>query len=326
MTEDLLSVNNLCVHFKTIDGMVRAVDDVTFQIKKGQAVGLVGESGSGKTATALTILHLLPKAARVLGGSIWFQGKDTLRLADEQMRMIRGKEISMVFQDPMSFINPVLKTGDQVAEVLRFHAGMKKDAARKRVIELFKLVQIPAAEEAVDYYSHQLSGGMRQRVMIAAALACNPVMIIADEPTTALDVTVQAQIIDLIKKLKEELHMSLLLITHDLGIVAELCDQVCVMYAGKIVEAAGIYTLYKDPKHPYTQGLLRSNLSVAKASRILETIGGMAPNLLDPPTGCRFHPRCRYAMKVCPDKEPPLITIDEHHQVACWLHPSGETK
>jgi peptide/nickel transport system ATP-binding protein/oligopeptide transport system ATP-binding protein len=326
MEDTLLSVNNLRMHYKVYDGVVRAVDDVTFRIQKGEAVGLVGESGCGKTATALTVIRLLPKAARVLGGSIHFLGRDILELDEDRMRSIRGKEIAMIFQDPLSFLNPVMKTGDQVADVLRFHEGLSKDAAKTRALELFKIVQIPAAERAVDYYPHQMSGGMRQRVMIAAALACHPAIAIADEPTTALDVTVQAQIVDLIKNLKKNLSMSLLLITHDLGIVAELCDQVCVMYAGKIVEAADVYAIYENPKHPYTEGLLRSNLSLNKTTGVLNTIKGMPPDLLNPPVGCRFHPRCPSAMKICSDKEPSFLSVDEHHQVACWLYSQGEQK
>lgn len=320
MAETLLSVNNLRMHYKVYGGFVRAVDDVTFRVRKSEAVGLVGESGCGKTATALTVIRLLPQAARVLGGSIDFLGKDILELDEDKMRGIRGKEIAMIFQDPLSFLNPVIRTGDQVAEVLQFHEGLDKNAAKMRVLELFKMVQIPAPEKAADYYPHQMSGGMRQRVMIAAALACHPAIAIADEPTTALDVTVQAQIVDLIKRLKHDLAMSLLLITHDLGIVAELCDYLYVMYAGKIVEAADVYAIYEKPKHPYTESLLRSNLSLARTIGVLEAIRGMPPDLLNPPTGCRFHPRCPFAMEICSDQEPPFLSVAEHHQVACWLY------
>jgi len=308
------------MHFKTYEGMVRAVDDVSFSVEKGQAVGLVGESGCGKTATALTIARLLPKNARILKGSINFMGKDLLRLDDDEIRHLRGKSISMVFQDPMSFLNPVLRVGDQIAEVLRLHMGMNKEDSRRRVIELLKLVQIPAAEQVYDYYPHQMSGGMRQRVLIAAALACRPELVIFDEPTTALDATVQAQIINLIRNLREELKLSSLLITHDLGVVAEICDHICVMYAGEIIENANVCDLYKDPKHPYTKGLLRSNISVLRSSRTLETMEGTPPDLLNPPSGCRFHPRCPVGMDLCHREEPSMIQTNESHYAKCWLY------
>lgn len=325
MSSSLLSVENLQTYFETSEGTVRAVDDISFRVDKGEVVGLVGESGCGKTATALTILRLLPKAARILGGSIRFLGTDLLTLENEQMRKVRGKEISMIFQDPMSFINPVLKVGDQVGEAIRLHLEMNKESAMKQVVDLFRLVQIPAAERVVQYYPHQMSGGMRQRAMIATALACNPSLVIADEPTTALDVTVQAQIIDLIKKLKKELEMSMLLISHDLGVVAELCDRVHIMYAGKIVEIANVFALFEEPKHPYTEGLLRSSMSVAKASRTLFVIRGMVPNLVNPPSGCRFHTRCAKAMEICHEKEPPVFHLEADCRVACWLY-SGDGK
>lgn len=320
MPEELLKVQDLRMHYKTREGMVQAVDGISFSVTKGQAVALVGESGSGKTATALTTIRLLPKNARILGGSVNFSGRDLLELDDVQIRELRGKVISMVFQDPLSFLNPVLRVGDQVAEVLRLHMGMDKEEGRKHVIELLKMVQIPAAKEVYTYYPHQMSGGMRQRILIATALACNPSLVILDEPTTALDATVQAQIINLIRTLRKELELSLILITHDLGVVAEICDQVYVMYAGKIVEHASVYTLYKDPKHPYTQGLLRSNISVLESSRFLETMKGMPPNLLDPPPGCRFHPRCPHVMNICSNEEPPVFCVNTHQCAKCWLY------
>jgi len=322
----LLDVQNLRMHFKTQAGMVHAVDDVSFKINDGQAVGLVGESGSGKTATAHTIIRLLPPNARVLGGKILLDGQDLLKLNPQEMRQIRGKRVAMVFQDPFSFLNPVLRIGDQVGEVLRIHKGHSKSKAREQVVELLKLVQIPAAEDVVNRYPHQMSGGMRQRAVIAAALACDPEIVIFDEPTTALDATVQAQLIELIKDLKKRLGMSILLITHDLGVVAEICDYVYVMYAGMIVESSEVRGIYKNPQHPYTQGLLRSNISILNSSQVLETIEGMPPNLLVPPSGCRFNPRCLYVMNKCRTDEPPMLDINGEHGSRYWLNEAGRSQ
>jgi peptide/nickel transport system ATP-binding protein len=319
----VLQVQNVRVHFETRRGYVRAVDDVSLTVGDGQAVGLVGESGSGKTTTALTVLRLLPANARVLGGKILFDGMDLMALSPKELRRVRGKQIAMVFQDPLSFLNPVLRVGDQVGEVLRIHKGASKEEAQREVVELFKLVQIPGAKEVVNYYPHQLSGGMRQRVMIAAAIGCNPQLVIFDEPTTALDATIQAQIIELIKNLKKSVGMSILLITHDLGIVAEVCDYVYVMYAGRIVENADVRTIYKNPRHPYFQGLLRSNLSVLRSSQTLEAIEGNPPDMLTLPSGCRFHPRCPRVMDICRTDEPPVFAAGEGHNSRCWLDESG---
>jgi peptide/nickel transport system ATP-binding protein len=319
----VLQVQNLRISFETHGGYVHAVDDVSLSIGEGQAVGLVGETGSGKTTTALSVLRMLPTNARVLGGEILLNGEDLLTLSQEKMRNIRGKQIAAVFQDPLSFLNPVLRVGDQVGEVLRIHKGASKEEARREVVELFKLVQIPGAKEVVNYYPHQLSGGMRQRVMIAAAIGCSPQLIIFDEPTTALDATIQAQIIEIIKRLKKSVGMSILLITHDLGIVAEICDYVYVMYAGRIVENAGVNAIYKNPRHPYLQGLLRSNLSILKSGATLEAIEGNPPDMHSLLPGCRFHPRCPHAMDICRTDEPPSFPAGEEHNSRCWLEKPG---
>jgi peptide/nickel transport system ATP-binding protein len=315
----LLQVKDLRTSFFTSDGEVRAVDGVTFDIEDGQTNGLVGESGCGKSVTALSIIKLLPKdTGRVVGGEILYRGKDLARLPDADIRRIRGNEISMIFQEPMTSLNPVMTVGDQIAETVRLHQGASAGEARERAIEMLGLVKMPEPQRRIRSYPHQLSGGQRQRVMIAMALACTPALLIADEPTTALDVTIQAQILELIGDLQQRLGMAVLLITHDLGVVAERADEVAVMYAGKIVESAKPDIIFSRPKHPYTVGLLKSMLGHGVAKRRLEAIPGMVPNPLDWPTGCHFRDRCVRADEGCAQAEPPLVETERHHRVACF--------
>jgi peptide/nickel transport system ATP-binding protein len=316
----LLRVNDLRTSFFTSDGEVRAVDGVTFDIGDGRTVGLVGESGCGKSVTALSILQLLPKGtSRIVGGAVQFHGKDLASLPEEEMRRIRGNEISMIFQEPMTSLNPVMTVGDQIAETVRLHRGASRSEARDRAIEMLGLVKVADAQKRAGNYPHQFSGGQRQRVMIAMALACTPKLLIADEPTTALDVTIQAQILELIGELQQRLGMAVLLITHDLGVVAERADEVAVMYAGKIVESAKPEIIFSRPKHPYTVGLLNSMPGRRGAKKRLEAIPGMVPNPLNWPTGCRFRDRCARADARCAEAQPPLIEIETHHRVACFM-------
>jgi len=319
VNEDLLQINSLKTHFATTDGIVRAVDGVNLRIAASQAVGLVGESGSGKSMTALSIMRLVPPPGKILEGQVLLKGKDLLRLSEKEMRSIRGKEISMIFQDPMTYLNPVMKIGDQIAESLLVHQCDTKKQAMDDVAKLLERVQIHSPKETANSYPHQLSGGMRQRVLIAIAIACNPSLLIADEPTTALDATLQVQILDLLKTLAAELKISVLLITHDLGIVADICDFVNVMYAGRILECADVFSLFEDPKHPYTKGLLASALSIDEFKEKLVTIDGIVPNLLELPQGCKFHPRCQYATVRCRTDEPRLVDVGDGRMVACWL-------
>jgi oligopeptide/dipeptide ABC transporter ATP-binding protein len=315
----LLQVKDLRTSFFTSDGEVRAVDGVTFDIEDGRTIGVVGESGCGKSVTALSIIKLLPKdTGRIVGGEILFRGRDLARLRDADIRRIRGNEISMIFQEPMTSLNPVMTVGDQIAETVRLHQGAGAGEARERAIEMLNLVKMPEPQRRIRSYPHQLSGGQRQRVMIAMALACTPALLIADEPTTALDVTIQAQILELIGELQQRLGMAVLLITHDLGVVAERADEVAVMYAGKIVESAKPDIIFSRPKHPYTIGLLKSMLGRGVAKRRLEAIPGMVPNPLDWPTGCHFRDRCVRADEGCAQAEPPLLKIERHHRVACF--------
>jgi oligopeptide/dipeptide ABC transporter ATP-binding protein len=315
----LLRVNDLRTSFFTSDGEVRAVDGVTFDIEDGRTVGLVGESGCGKSVTALSIVKLLPKGSgRIVGGEMQFQGRDLASLPEEEMRRIRGNEISMIFQEPMTSLNPLMTVGDQIAETVRLHQDASRSTARDRAIEMLGLVKIAEAQKRVDNYPHQFSGGQRQRVMIAMALACTPKLLIADEPTTALDVTIQAQILELIGELQQRLGMAVLLITHDLGVVAERADEVAVMYAGKIVESATPEIIFSRPKHPYTVGLLNSMPSRRATKKRLEAIPGAVPNPLNWPTGCRFRDRCRHAEARCAEGQPPLIEVETHHRVACF--------
>jgi len=319
MMQKLISVEGLAVRFFTRKGTVRAVDGVSFDVDDGGIVGLVGESGCGKSATALSIMGLLGPAGETTSGSVRFKGEDLLRLSPKEMRQIRGKEISMVFQEPMSALNPVRSVGEQVAEPLKIHLGLSGGEARLRAIEMLEEVGIPDAASRYDQYPHQFSGGMGQRAMIAMALICEPKLLIADEPTTALDVTIQAQIISLLHSLRERLHMAVLLITHDFGVVAELCDMVNVMYAGVIVERGNVVDIFDDPLHPYTRGLLRSMPRAKGRQRKLEVIGGAVPSLIELPQGCRFHPRCEYVTKRCFSEEPPIFQLNDDRLVRCWL-------
>lgn len=317
----LLEVKSLVTSFRTERGVVRAVDGISFSIGKGQTVGLVGESGCGKSVTSLSILRLIQSPpGQVESGEINFDGKNLLSLTPDKMRQIRGNRISMIFQEPMTSLNPVFTIGDQIGEVFRIHRGASKAEARAKSIEMLNLVKIPAPESRIDDYPHQLSGGMRQRIMIAMALACRPELLIADEPTTALDVTIQAQILDLMAKLQQELNMAILLITHDLGVVAEVCNYVLVMYAGKIAEQGPVREIFKEAKHPYTAGLLRSIPRLGRKVEKLPTIEGSVPNLARLPKGCRFQDRCHQVMEKCRNHEPSLVNVGKDHFSACWLH------
>jgi len=319
--ERLLSIRGLKTYFFTDDGTARAVDGVDFEISQGKTVGLVGESGCGKTVTALSLLRLVPiPVGRIVEGEIIFKNQDLLLLTEPQMRRVRGNDIAMIFQEPQTSLNPVFTAGNQIIEAIVLHQKTSKREARRRAIELLHTVGMPSPELRVDEYPHQLSGGMKQRVMIAMALACGPDLLIADEPTTALDVTIQAQILDLLQGLQQEFGMSILLITHDLGIIAQLADEVNIMYAGKIVEHARAEELFGQPKHPYTKGLFESLPVLGAEKKRLVTIPGLVPNPLNWPSGCRFHPRCPYVMDICPQKEPPLKEIAPGRTAACWLY------
>ena len=317
----LLEVKDLTTYFYTEFGIVKAVEGVSFKIKKGEIFGLVGESGCGKTVTALTCMSLVRFPGVIESGTIEYNGQNLLEMKEKDLRKIRGAEISMIFQDPLSSLNPVFTVGEQIAEVIRLHQDVKKDIAKDMAIKMMEEVGIPLAKERVDDFPHQFSGGMRQRVMIGRALSCNPSLLIADEPTTALDVTIQAQILEIIKGLQAKFGMSVLLITHNLGIIAETCQRVGVMYGGHIIEMAPVKTIFKDPRHPYTRALMaaipRLDLSVDQ----LHTIPGSVPDLIDPPTGCKFHPRCQYAQKgKCTDIVPTFLEWTPDHSVACHFH------
>jgi peptide/nickel transport system ATP-binding protein len=319
----LLEIKGLKTHFSTDDGILQAVDGVDITINKGETLCVVGESGCGKTVTAMSILKLIAMPpGRIAAGEIIFEGRDLVPLSSSALDDIRAREIGFIFQEPMTSLNPVLTIGEQIAESLRRHESLTRKQALDRTIEMLKLVQIPNAEGRVHNYPHQFSGGMRQRVMIAMALACKPKLIIADEPTTALDVTIQAQILDLLQDMKDRFGMAVMLITHAMGVVAETAQRVVVMYAGKVVEEAPVDDLFGDPGHPYTQGLIRSipriDLDSAHKTR-LEAIGGSVPILINPPVGCRFAPRCKFAMGVCTEKEPLLREIAPGHRMACHL-------
>ncbi len=320
MDDVLLRVENLSTHFVTPRGVVRAVDGVSFDVAAGETFGLVGESGCGKSVTCRSILRLAPSPPARLGGRVMFEGRDLLALRPRDLRAVRGARIAMIFQDPMTALNPVMRVGDQIAETLHEHQSIGRRQARARVLELMNLVGIPAPRERVDDYPHQFSGGMRQRVVIAVALACDPRVLLADEPTTALDVTIQDQILKLLLRLQQTMGMSIVLVTHDLGIVAQTCHRVAVMYAGKIVEQAGTASLLAAPRHPYTRGLLDSLPNVRERTRYLRPISGAPPDLADPPSGCRFHPRCPLATDACKGEEPPLIQVAPGHLSACLYH------
>jgi len=371
LSQTLLTVQNLKTYFYTYAGIVKALDGIDFEIRKGETVGLVGETGCGKSVTSLAIMRLVPDPpGRIVDGIINFKGEDLLKKSEEEMRKIRGSRIAMVFQDPMTFINPVISIGDQIGEVIELHQDLASESLRleieelklklngldkdsdearrikseldrrekvkgsppkisrrrakevvlKRTIDVLKLVRMPYPEKVVKQYPHELSGGMRQRAMIAMALSCNPDLLIADEATTSLDVTIQAQILNLLNDLKKTLGSSILIITHDLGIVAEMCDRVIVMYAGAIVEEASTRELFKNPLHPYTVGLLNAIPKLDEDVSKLEIIPGAVPNLIYPPSGCRFHPRCKFGMIMCKGERPPMIEVNPGHKVACYVY------
>ncbi|HSH35391.1 ABC transporter ATP-binding protein [Schnuerera sp.] len=314
----LLEVKNLKTYFYTDDGIVKAIDGVNFSVEAGKTIGIVGESGCGKSITAMSILRLIPDPpGKIVDGEVIFEGEDLTKVSNKEIRNIRGNNISMIFQEPMTSLNPVFTVGYQIGEVLMLHQKLSEEEAKERAIEMIDLVGIPNAERIVEEYPHQLSGGMRQRVMIAMALACQPKLLIADEPTTALDVTIQAQILEIMNELKSKLNTSIMLITHDLGVIAEMADHVIVMYSGKVVEDAPITELFKNPKHPYTIGLMGSIPSLVKEGQRLETIPGAVPNPLYLPKGCYFHPRCKFATDECREGQPELREIAPGHKVAC---------
>ncbi|HEY9152122.1 MAG TPA: ABC transporter ATP-binding protein [Anaerolineales bacterium] len=324
----LLEVKNLKTHFFTEDGVVHAVDGVDFVVYPGEILGLVGESGCGKSVTSLSVMRLIAPPGKVLEGEILLDGTDLLKLPENEMMKVRGNRISMIFQQPQTALNPVFKVGDQIAEVLSIHQDFGKEAGRKRAVELLKMVGIPEAERRAEAFPHELSGGMAQRVMIAMALACVPELLIADEPTTALDVTIQAQILDLILAMRKDLGTSVILITHDLGVIAEMAERVAVMYAGEIVEQAEVGELFDNPLHPYTQGLIGSIPILGKIKERLDVIPGNVPNLIDPKPGCRFAPRCvarvKHGLEICGEADPQLIEVKPGHLVRCWLYQNAE--
>ena len=319
--EKLLDVKGLHTYFFTDAGVVKSVNDVSFHINKGETLAVVGESGCGKSVTSMSVMRLIPQPpGKIVQGEIIFEGRDLTKISEEEMRRVRGNDISVIFQEPMTSLNPVYTVGDQIMEALMLHLKMDYAQARTRTIELLAKVGIPSPEVRVDEYPHQMSGGMKQRVMIAMALSCNPKLVIADEPTTALDVTIQAQILELLVELQKELGMSILLITHDLAVVAEMAHRVVVMYASKVVEKADIYELFENPKHPYTVGLFNSIPKLDEAQTELVPIPGMVPNPLDFPKACKFNTRCAHVMDICREKEPPFFEVGKNHWAACWLN------
>lgn len=326
--DNMLEVRDLKTHFLTDAGIVKAVDGISFDLKQGETLGIVGESGCGKSVTNLSIMRLIPSPpGKIVGGEIFFEGQDILKLSESELRHIRGNMISIIFQDPMTSLNPFLKISTQMIETICIHQDISKKAALEKSIDMLNLVGIPDAKSRIHNYPHQFSGGMRQRVMIAMALSCEAKILIADEPTTALDVTIQAQILELIQKLSRQLNTSVIIITHDLGVVAGMCDNVCVMYAGKIVEKAKTEDLYAHPAHPYTFGLIQSvpRLDKAKNGRLF-SIEGQPPNVIDLPPCCPFHPRCEKAMDVCRTQYPPTKNLGEHHEVSCWLYTDDQER
>ncbi len=318
----ILKVENLKTGFQTEDGFILAVDDVSFSLEKGKTLGIVGESGCGKSVTSLSIMRLIQTPpGKIVSGHILFRGEDLLTYSEERMRKIRGNEIAMIFQEPMTSLNPVFTVGNQIGEAIALHQpGLTRDQVKEKAIEMLRLVGIPEPARRYQDYPHQLSGGMRQRVMIAMALSCNPELLIADEPTTALDVTIQAQVLDLIKKLQRELGSAMILITHDLGVVAETCDEVMVMYAGKVIEQGSVENIFFHPHHPYTQGLLRSvpHFEASRRKSRLQTIPGLVPSLANLPKGCRFQDRCQFAQDKCRQAQPELANVSDGHRVACY--------
>ncbi len=315
----LLDIHNLKTYFYTYRGVVKAVDGVDLTLDKGETLGLAGESGCGKSVTALSVLRLIADPpGKIIEGEIHFEGEDLLKKSEKDMRAIRGNKISMIFQEPMTSLDPVFTVGNEITETIKLHQGLDKEETYKKAVEMMKKVRIPEPEKRMNEYPHQLSGGMRQRVMIAMALSCNPQMLIADEPTTALDVTIQAQILRLMKDLQDEYGAAVLLITHDLGIIAGTCDKVAIMYAGNIVEYADVLTLYENPLHPYTKGLIGSIPKLTQDVDRLKVIGGVVPSLITPPPGCRFNPRCECGKGDCRSDFPPLKEVEKGHYVRCW--------
>ena len=318
--EELLRVEDLKTYFFTHEGTVKAVDGVSFTLNKGETLGLVGESGCGKSVTALSIMRLVQSPpGKIVSGKIIFEGQNLLELTEKEMRKIRGKKISMIFQEPMTSLDPMFTIGSEIMEVLMLHQDLKKEEARKKALESLKTVRFPDPEKRIDDYPHELSGGMRQRAMIAMALSCNPALLIADEPTTALDVTIQAQILRLIDDLRKKFNTSVILITHDLGVIAKTCDNVALMYAGYIMEYTDVHTFYRDPLHPYAQALMKSIPRLDTDTERLKIIKGLVPNLLDLPSGCPFHPRCEFCFEPCPKKLPELLQVGPNHWVRCYL-------
>ena len=324
----LLQVKDLRTYFKTDNGTARSVDGVSFSIEKGEVLGIVGESGCGKSVTSLSIMRLIPEPPGEImpGSSIRFRDEEIISASEKRMREIRGNDIAMIFQEPMTSLNPVFPIGEQIAEALRLHRKLDKSAARKTAIDMLRLVGIPDSEERVDHYPHQLSGGQRQRVMIAIALSCEPDLLIADEPTTALDVTIQAQILELLADLRNRLGMAIMLITHDLGVVAEVCDRVVVMYAGEVVEEGPVSEIFQNPRHPYTQGLMQAIPRLGERVDRLAVIPGMVPSATNWPIGCRFHARCPYGFDVCVHQHPDLFVINDNHTSSCWLEQYPERR
>jgi oligopeptide/dipeptide ABC transporter ATP-binding protein len=318
----LLTVKDLRTYFFSSQAVTKAVDGVSFYLDEGETIGVVGESGSGKTVSALSIMRLIPDPpGKIIGGKILFEGVDLLKLQDDRMREIRGNKISMIFQEPMTSLNPVFTIGDQISEAIVLHQGLNKKDAYEKCIEMLKLVRIPSPEKRIHEYPYQLSGGMRQRVMIAMALSCNPKILIADEPTTALDVTIQAQILDLMNRLKEEMGTAIIMITHNLGVIAEMSKRVVVMYSGKVVEQGSVDDIFYHPQHPYTKGLLATIPRIdhdIQPEKKLPEIPGMIPSLYSLPEGCYFNPRCAYAMEICRQREPDLKEIENGHLCSCW--------
>jgi len=317
--EELINVENLSTHYTTLGGVVRAVDNVSLKIHKGEAVALVGESGSGKSTIAFSMMRLISSPGRIINGKVILNGRDILSLSKSEMTRVRGDEMGMIFQEPLTFLNPLIRVGEQIAEAIRIHQKAIPSEAKEKAVEALRLVQLPNPETIANYYPHQLSGGMRQRVLIAIAISCRPHLLIADEPTTALDVTIQAQIMQLLHKLCKELDTALLLITHDLGLVAEYCDRVYVMYAGQIVEEADIFKLFKSPKHPYTAALLSCALMFDRRTEEFKTINGRPPGRDQLPTGCRFHPRCSQAISSCQSTVPSMVNLENGGQARCLL-------
>jgi oligopeptide/dipeptide ABC transporter ATP-binding protein len=327
-SKPLLEVKNLKTYFYTEDGVVRAVDGVDFYVNPGEVLGIVGESGCGKSVTSLSIMRLIGVPGKIIEGEILFDGKDLVKATEKDMMQVRGNRISMIFQQPQSSLNPVFRAGDQISEVLNIHQDFGKEAGKKRAVELLKLVGIPQPDKRAESFPHELSGGMSQRVMIAMALACVPDLLIADEPTTALDVTIQAQILDLMRDMRTQLGSAMILITHDLGVIAEMADRVAVMYAGEIVEESLVTILFDGPRHPYTQGLMGSVPVLGDIRERLEVIPGSVPNLVNLPVGCRFAPRCKarieHNLSICTETRPDLVEISEGHKVRCWLYQDAE--